>query len=338
MPTIQAEQPVFGVVAHEGGRGLYPGDSLAAFRHALDLGVTALDVDVAFTQESGTRGVPGFNAGSVVAWNELTIDPARCSGRYAGRPLKDITFADVYSMVCEGASPRFPQQQTVPDNKIALLEQVFDLVDMVDKNPPVKFNIRIRTEPGNAFSVTPEHAAAAVLDQIAKDKRQKQVQIESFDWRVLELIKKQEPQIPIVALYDEKTFISGSPWLGSVDYDAVGGDPVKAAQRLGAAIISPCYTTAGCASGSSPSPGAPLIGKSLVDKAHAAGIAVVPWTVNDKEAMAGLIDLGVDGIVTDYPDRLREVLTSKGRQVPGKYTGPVPKTLELLPDVPASGS
>jgi glycerophosphoryl diester phosphodiesterase len=313
------------VIAHEGGRGLYFEESLGAFQNALDLGVDALDLDVVIAKEQGPEGAAGYNRPAPLVWNAFVADAAKCSGPGVGQPLKDLTFAQVYLLNCDKASSRFPGQKADPGSKIALLGQVFDLVDRKSK---FTFDVEVRTVPNDGASPTPEQATSSVVSEAFNSHREGQVRIKSFDWRNLAVARQQNSKIQLVAMYDERTFFAGSPWLGPVDYNAVGGDPVKAAQKLGAEGISPCYTKAGCAGEDEPGPGSPLIDKALVDRAHAAGLKVFPWTVNDKKAMSDLIDMGVDGIVTDYPDRLRDVLRSKGLGVPETYKPPFHQTLQ----------
>ena len=316
------------VIAHEGGRGLSFENSLGAFQNALELGVDVLDLDIVPGKQQGPEGQAGFLRPAPLVWSDLTAPSSKCDGQFVGQPLKDLTFAQVYTTVCDKASSRFPGQKTESGNRIAVLSEIFNLVDRRSK---FAFDVEIRTVPNDASSSTPEQAAGAVLSESAKDHREGQIRIKSFDWRNLDFVRKQDPKIRLIALYDERTFFPGSPWLGSVDYAAVGGDPVKAAQQIGAEAISPCYTTAGCAGATEPGPGSPLLDKALVDRAHAAGVKVFPWTVNDEKAMGDLIDLGVDGIVTDHPDRLRDVLKSKGLEIPDPYKPPVAKTLQKNP-------
>ncbi|WP_084206707.1 glycerophosphodiester phosphodiesterase family protein [Segniliparus rugosus] len=327
VPQVQIGKRVE-VIAHEGGRGLNLGDSLAAFQSALDLGVDVLDLDIVPGKAQGADELVGYQRPAPLVWGDLTASASKCNGKYVGQPLKDLTFAQVFTMVCDKASPSFPDQKAVSGNKIALLQQVFNLVNRRSK---FTFDIQIHTVPNDPSSSTPEQATEAVLLESKRDHREGQIRVKSFDWRNLDLIRQQNPKVTLIAMYDERTFFSGSPWLGSVDYAAVGGDPVKAAQRIGASILSPCYTTAGCAGPTPPGPGSPLLEKALVDRAHAAGLKVIPWTVNDEKAMSDLVDLGVDGIVTDYPDRLRKVLKAKGIDVPDPYKPPVAKTLEKNP-------
>ena len=135
------------------------------------------------------------------------------------------------------------------------------------------------------------------------------VTVQSFDWRTLRLLGVLAPDIALVALTDqqpgEDTVEIGkpgaSPWLGELDVDDHGGSVPKLVQALGAKTWSP--------------PALDLTAV-LVAEAHSLGLAVVPWTVNDPKAMALAIDAGVDGLITDYPDRLRALLQSKGMPVP----------------------
>ena len=135
------------------------------------------------------------------------------------------------------------------------------------------------------------------------------VTVQSFDWRTLRLLGALAPEIALVALTDqqpdEDTVEIGkpgaSPWLGELDVDDHGGSVPKLVQALGAKTWSPHARD---------------LTPALVVEAHVLGLAVVPWTVNDPADMALAIALGVDGLITDYPDRLRAVLESKGIAVP----------------------
>jgi glycerophosphoryl diester phosphodiesterase len=113
------------------------------------------------------------------------------------------------------------------------------------------------------------------------------------------------PYLPLVALADDRTFSPGSAWTGTVRYEDHDGDLVSAALALGAVAVAPAYavpdgaTTAGFRL---------VTDRAFVERAHAAGLAVVPWTVNSEEDLALVIDAGVDGLITDYPDRAARLL------------------------------
>jgi glycerophosphoryl diester phosphodiesterase len=101
--------------------------------------------------------------------------------------------------------------------------------------------------------------------------------------------------MPLVALWDEQTWVPDSPWLAGIDATRVG-DPMIGAMMAGADILSPNYQQ---------------VDKAFVDRAHALGLKVIPWTVDDSDAMRQQIAAGVDGIITNYPTRLRGVLDAQ---------------------------
>jgi glycerophosphoryl diester phosphodiesterase len=133
--------------------------------------------------------------------------------------------------------------------------------------------------------------------------------IQSFDWRTLVEVRRLAPEIAIVALTDEQpdedTVEAGIPgasaWLGGYDVDDHGGSVPRTVKALGARVWSPHALD---------------LDDERVREAHALGLAVVPWTVNEREDMEGAIALGIDGLITDRPDLLRSVLEAKGIPVP----------------------
>jgi glycerophosphoryl diester phosphodiesterase len=138
-------------------------------------------------------------------------------------------------------------------------------------------------------------------------------------------MREVEPRLPIVALTNGDFLQVGqpgaSPWLGGIDIDDFGGSLVAGAASFGADAISPVHGNP--QNGKVGDPGyVPYTTPALVAEAHAAGLAVVPWTIDDPATMASLIDAGVDGIITDYPDRLRAVLAERGFKLPKPVRAP----------------
>jgi glycerophosphoryl diester phosphodiesterase len=112
-----------------------------------------------------------------------------------------------------------------------------------------------------------------------------------------------------------------SPWLGGIDIDDFGGDPVRAAASFDADAISPVHGDP--RTGSVLDAGyRPYTTVEMVDAAHAARMRVIPRTVNDITTMRHLIDMHVDGIITDYPDRLRDLLRVRGADLPRSFAAP----------------
>ncbi|MEV1243583.1 glycerophosphodiester phosphodiesterase family protein [Nonomuraea sp. NPDC049750] len=112
-----------------------------------------------------------------------------------------------------------------------------------------------------------------------------------------------------------------SPWLGRIDIDDFGGDPLRAVKSFGAGAFSPVHGTP--QNGKVTDPGyQAYVTREMVDQAHRLGLKVIPWTIDDEATINKLIDDGVDGIITDYPDRLRTVLETRGFTLPRQYAEP----------------
>ena len=131
------------------------------------------------------------------------------------------------------------------------------------------------------------------------------VTIQSSDWRVLMRMRRLEPGLPIVAAASGRFLQAGepgaSPWLGGIDIDDFHGSLVAAAASFGADGIAPYE---------------PDVTRKLVRQAHDAGMTVLAWTVNEPARMSSLLDARVDGMITDYPDRLRSLMARRGLRLP----------------------
>jgi glycerophosphoryl diester phosphodiesterase len=139
------------------------------------------------------------------------------------------------------------------------------------------------------------------------------------------LVREQEPRLPIVALTNGDFLQVGqpgaSPWLGGIDIDDFGGSLVAAADSFGADAISPVHGMPQNGKVGDPNY-VPYTTPALVAEAHEAGLAVIPWTIDDPATMASLIEAGVEGIITNYPDRLRAVAADHGLKLPRGYGEP----------------
>jgi glycerophosphoryl diester phosphodiesterase len=299
---VGAAQPMpgFDLQAHAGGRGETTGESLRAFAKAIEIVVTTLEFDINITKDE-----------QPVVWHDPAIDPRQCSDTgptfygdpaypYVGKLIHELTLAQVRTLDCGQPSAEFTQAEVVWHNKIATLPEVFEATRDAD----VRYNIETKVaadRPG--VSADPEEFVDAVLAAVRSAGRLDRVEIESFDWRTLPIVHQAEPSIPLVALWNEETWAPGSPWLAGVE-PAVVGDPMVGAMMVGASILSPRYV---------------LVDRAFVERAHALGLEVIPWTVNNVDAMRQLIADGVDGLITDYPTLARNVLAELGMPLPPAY-------------------
>jgi glycerophosphoryl diester phosphodiesterase len=301
-PSAAAESRDFDLQAHAGGRGQATGESLPAFAKSLELGVSTLELDINVTKDH-----------QPLVWHDPVIDPKQCgdtgpaftgdpSYPYVGKLIHELTLAQIHTLDCAKPNSQFPDAEVVPHNKIAVLPEVFSLADSYHAD--VRYNIETKVaadHPG--ISADPQEFVDVVLAAIRAARKVDRVEIQSFDWRTLPLVHRAEPSIPLVALWNAQTWVPDSPWLAGVN-PAVVGDPVIGATLVRATILSPDYA---------------LVDKSLVDRAHSLALRVIPWTVDDVDGMRAQIADGVDGLITNYPARLRALMAELGMPLPPAY-------------------
>ncbi|BCP03170.1 glycerophosphodiester phosphodiesterase [Mycobacterium paraintracellulare] len=280
-----AQAPDFDLQAHRGGRGEATEQSLRAFARSLELGVSTLELDVVLTRDR-----------QPLVWHDPTIAAEKCADTapafagdpqypYVGKLVHDLTLAQIRTLDCGRRLDDFPNAEVAPGNRIATLPQVFALADSY-RADAVRYNIETKVD---ADEPEPQEFVDVILAAVRAAGKVERVDIQSFDWRTLPLVHRAEPSIPLVALYDEQT----------------PGDPLIGALTVGADAVSPDYRL--------------VAGKPYVDRAHALGLKVIPWTVDDVDAMRRQIGYGVDGIITDYPTALRGVLAELSMPLPPAY-------------------
>jgi glycerophosphoryl diester phosphodiesterase len=315
----------FDVEAHRGGLGLVTESTLQSFANGLEVGVTTLELDVQITKD-----------GQAVVTHDRKVPPSKCRDTqpvtpgdpvfpYVGHYIKDLTLAQVETLACDKPQPSFPQQRVVPNARMPKLSQVFSLVRCY-RARDVRLNVETKVEAGAPEQTAPrEQFVQVTAAEIRKARMLDQVMIQSFDWGALMRMRQVEPRLPIVALTNGDFLQVGqpgaSPWLGGIDIDDFGGSLVRGAASFGADAISPVHGNP--QGGKVGDPGyVPYTTPEMAREAHEAEMAVIPWTIDDPATMASLIDAGVDGIITDYPDRLRAVIEARGYKLPRAYRAP----------------
>lgn len=278
--TSNAHASIFDKQGHRGCRGLMPENTIPAMLHAINLGVTTLEMDIVFTKDSVAilSHEPFFN-------HEITTKPA---GSFVSE--KEEKLFNIYQMsyaetqlfdVGLKAHPRFPQQKKLAVNKPSLA----NLIDSVEqyisfkKLPNIFYNIETKTQ---SFTDNINHPAPAVfVDRLMKVINEKgigeRVIIQSFDFRTLQYLHQQYSTIKTAMLiedYDKRSL--------EVQLNALGFTPT---------IYSPAVE---------------LVTEELIKKCHRQHIKIIPWTVNIANQIATLKSLGVDGIITDYPNLLKD--------------------------------
>jgi glycerophosphoryl diester phosphodiesterase len=269
------------VQGHRGCRGLMPENSLPAFEKAWESGATTFEMDVVITRDS-----------QVVVSHEAWFSHEFCS-KPDGTPVTEaeekqlniyqMDYADVLRYDCgKRGHPRFPEQQKVAVVKpllSAVIEHMeeFSIFDQNEGYHQPKYSIELKTEPGEQYGPPAKEFVRLVLAELAPLEVQERCTMQSFDLEVLREVRRQNRTIKVALLVEEDE-----------DY----------ATRLSELGYYPEVL----------SPAAQHVDEAMLSFAATKNMTVIPWTVNEPEEMRRLIQLGVHGIITDYPDRLVALL------------------------------
>lgn len=266
----------FDTEAHRGGRGLMPENTVAAMKNGLAFGVKTLEMDVVITKDKKVilSHEPFFNS-------EITTKP---DGSFV-KPEEEkelniykMDYADVLKYdVGLKPHPRFPKQEKIAATK-PLLADVFDAVKAYmkeAKRPYPYFNIETKSQPAsdNMYHPEPKEFVDLLMAVVKEHGMEKQVIIQSFDFRTLQYLHKQYPHIKTAMLVEADDNRSFRKQLTDLGFTPT--------------IHSPAYE---------------LVTENLIKECHEKNIQLIPWTVNDKATFDKLKNMGVDGIITDYPD------------------------------------
>jgi len=279
--SAQKKKPlVFEVQGNRGARGLMPENTIPSMIKALENGATTLKMEVVISKDKQVvvSQEPYFNHAISISPNgeEITLKNEKKFNIYK-MDYEEVKHFDVGSK----PNPRFPQQEKFRVEK-PLLGNLIDKVELfVSKKkrmakPHYNIETKLIRKGDGEFQPSPAEYVELVMDIIKAKKLEGRVTIHSFDIRSLQYLHEKYPHIPTSLGIDEKEDFENN-------IKALGFNPT---------IYSPYL---------------PLVGKGLVDKCHAAGIKIIPWTVNTLKDFNYVKNLGVDGIVTDYPNLITEM-------------------------------
>lgn len=272
-----------GLQGHRGARGLFPENTMAGFKAAIALGVDAIELDVGLTSD-----------GVAVVSHDLTLNPdiAR-NGNGAwlaarGGAVRDHTWASLQAYDVGRLRPGSAYAAQFPDQRPSDGARIPTLREALGVGPDVRFTIELKTDPRYpALSPDPRDVAEAVLAVIDTAGVAARICVESFDWRGLRHIRSVRPDIPLSWLTRAETEDAAALWWDGPTPGDFGGSVPRAVAAEGGPIWAPDYTD---------------LTQDKLDEAHALGLMVLTWTVNDAPAMRRLADWGVDGLITDRPD------------------------------------
>lgn len=278
------------IIGHRGARGLFPENTLEGFAATLALGIDTLELDVVLTVD-----------GVVVVTHDPALNPnltRDANGAWLETPtplIRSLRAADLSAYDVGRLRPAtaysalYPDQSPRDGARIPILEEVLRL------NRSAQFVIELKTFPGDpertAGGAEVAEAVLAVADAAHATPR---VTVEGFDWRGPRHLRRVRPDVRLAWLTRAETVRDAVTWWdGPVPAD-FGGSVPRAVAAEGGPVWAPDHHD---------------LTDALVDEAHALDLQVIPWTVNDPTDMRRLIGWGVDGLVTDRPDRALAVAT-----------------------------
>jgi glycerophosphoryl diester phosphodiesterase len=263
----------FDIQGHRGCRGLLPENTIAAFIYAVKLGVTTLELDVVVSKDL-----------KVAVSHEPWMNPLICStpdgkavtGTGMQYNLFQMDYAEIKLFDCGSRGhPKFPNQKKQASYK-PLLSEMIDAVESYsqqNKLPEINYDIEIKCIPtgDNIYHPTPQ-LFSELLYQVLKEKNVlHRCNVQSFDYRTLKYFQQHYAEVTIAMLLEDGNIFENK-------LDELGFVPQ---------IFSPFYK---------------MVDDSLIEKCHQLKMKIIPWTVNDLADMIRLKNLGVDGLITDYPD------------------------------------
>jgi len=294
---------------HRGARGLLPENSLAAFARALSIGVTTLELDVCVTADD-----------IIVITHNYRLEPEitrKESGEWlseTGPAIRSLTLKELRTYDVGRLNPGrsyqagLAEQVAIDGTRIPTFKELLNLMQR-SGNDVVRLNIEAKLRPMEpVLYPNPEEFITAILKIVREEGFIERITIQSFDWRALQETQHQAPDVPTAYLTVQQAFLNTvrrgepgpSPWHAGFDIETYGSIPetIKAA---GGSIWSSYHRE---------------VSSQSIKQAHNLGLEVKVWTVNDMDRMETLINMGVDGIITDYPDRLRQVLKKLNMALP----------------------
>jgi glycerophosphoryl diester phosphodiesterase len=308
--ALSAPAMALDLQGHRGTRGLAPENTIPAFAMALSLGVTTLEFDTAVTKD-----------GVVVIAHDRRLNheiTKGLDGRYIAVPtpvIRTLTLAEFKSYDVGAIDPEtryaktFAEQKAMPGTTMPTLAEFAALVRR-SGNATVRFNVETKLSPlVPDEALDPEAFATTLVAALRAEGLAARATIQSFDWRTLKVVQRIAPEMQTSCL----TLARGnndnvqvgkpgaSPWLAGLDVDDFGGSVPQLVKAAGCRIWSPFFRD---------------VTPEAMAEAHANGLTVAVWTVNEPAEMKQMIELGADAIITDYPNRLRAVMGEKGLALP----------------------
>ncbi|TMS00042.1 glycerophosphodiester phosphodiesterase family protein [Nonomuraea basaltis] len=283
---------------HRGARGLWPENTLPGMSRTMELGVHALEFDVALTADRRLVLTHDLKVSAVTSADRRPLHVGDPLYPYVGKPINALTLAQLRMLDVGVRLPRHLDdpfaltQVAMPETRMPTLGAVLGLVNAYEAEG-VRLHVELKSDPTRPeLTPDPEMFTELVVDELDRHGRLGNVAILSFDWRIIRHAAEIAPGTRRFALIELDTL----HW-----HDDLGDDIPAAARAAGATTLSPEHV---------------MVDEALMAQAAAAGLDVAVWTVNEAGLAGRLLDLGVSGVVTDYPDRMRDLWRERGLELP----------------------
>ncbi|MGE0785268.1 MAG: glycerophosphodiester phosphodiesterase family protein [Sandaracinaceae bacterium] len=285
------------ILGHRGARGHAPENTLEGFREAFRIGVDGIELDVVTTAD-----------GVLVVHHDaaLNVDLARLDGApiEAPIPIGELTLAELaryeVGRAREGSAyaARFPEQRPIEGARVPTLDAVLRMI--TELSDDARINVELKLTPSDADADV-ERTVTETLRLLEERGAISRVILSCFDFRALVIARRLAPDLETSCLTER---LSDDPSWHAGRVTADHGSLPRVVAHVGCASWAPDHES---------------LARAQVDEAHALGLRVVVWTVNEPSDLERVLDLGIDAIITDYPDRARTVLTERAMAVPRRY-------------------
>jgi glycerophosphoryl diester phosphodiesterase len=291
------------VIGHRGAAGIAPENTLAAFDQACQLEVDGVELDLLVSAD-----------GELVVHHDFRLKPeiARAAdglwlSSSQSRAVRELTLAQLKSYDVGRLNPltayaaRYPDQKPADGERIPTLKETLDRLKTRCRDTTRLF-LEIKTSPEEpTMTPPPEEVAEKLLSLLKREGFEDRTLILSFDWRGLVHVQEKAPGIPTVYL----SLVSGglnnikpgepgpSPWTATIDVDDFNGSVPRAVKAAGGSIWAPQFRN---------------LSPEALKEARELGLRVFVWTPDSPADMKRLMDMGVDGIITNRPDRLKSLV------------------------------
>ena len=292
------------IYGHRGARGDLPENTLDSFKYLFENNINAYETDILISKDL----IP-------VITHDFRLDPSLTKDEEGdwitdeNIKIFDLTYNEISKFDVGSLNKltrygrRFLNQRSLENQKIPKLDELLELSSK-NLSQDTIINLEIKSTPDEKkLTPSPKEMVQIVLNDIKKSNLQDKIIISSFDWRILREVKNQSPEISRAYLTFQqekgmkikKTIYSKSPWIDHIPLTIVYDLP-KIIKELGGSAWHPYYKD---------------INKKAVKDAHDYNLPVNVWTVNDEYNMLKMIEYEVDGIMTDYPLKLKELCDKK---------------------------